>query len=195
MESNDRKEFSALLKATLEVYGSQLSAEAVSIWWVALSRFEIEQVRHALSLHIQSNKFPPRPADVIAAIQSNDGRPGAEEAWASMPRDEATTVVWTEEMAQAWGVALPLLEQGDQVAARMAFSERYRTLVQQARSRLEPARWTVSLGTDQGGRERPLLEAVERGRLPYAHVAALLPYREDVGKNVLAMIKQKALTK
>ena len=110
-----------------------------------------------------------------------------------MPRDESATVVWTQDMASAWGIALPLLEEGDQVAARMAFVEQYRKLVQAARDRGEPARWTPSLGTDVGGRERALMDAVERGRLTAPHVAGLLPHR-DAGTDarLLELITDRA---
>lgn len=109
-----------------------------------------------------------------------------------IPRDEAASVVWTEEMAQAFGVAIGLLEEGDQVAARMAFLERYRTLVQSARNAGELVHWTPSLGTDRLGREAALIAARDKGRLTHAHVAGLLPHREEQSGKVLAMIKAKA---
>lgn len=42
-----------------------------------------------------------------------------------LPRNEADTAVWTQEMADAWRVALPLIRSGEIVAARMAFKEAY----------------------------------------------------------------------
>ncbi len=50
-----------------------------------------------------------------------------------LPYDESTSVVWTDEMCQAWGVAAPLLEDGDKVGARMAFKESYARLIEEAR--------------------------------------------------------------
>lgn len=108
-----------------------------------------------------------------------------------IPRDEASSVVWTEEMAQAFGVAHPLLTEGDQVAARMAFLERYRALVQQARDRGEPVRWIPSLGHDLTMREAALLDAAQKGRLTREHVAGLLPRREQPPARLLAMIADR----
>lgn len=195
MNANDKRNFGTMLSAIMDVYGHTASAAATGVWWSALERYSIEQVRSSLSAHVQdpvSGKFQPKPADIIGRLQLDDGRPGAEEAWAMMPRTEEVTVVWTEEMAQAWGAALPLLQEHDQVAARMAFAERYRVLVQKARDRGMPAKWSPSLGTDEAGRERALMDAVEQGRLPAQHVAGLLPFRETEVKNVLKLIQQKA---
>lgn len=193
MNQNEKRDFGVLLSAVLDVYGANSTAAGVGIWWAALERFPLEAVRGALSAHVQDSvagKFAPKPADIIGKLQAMDGRPGPEEAWSMIPRDEATSVVWTDEMSQAFGVALPLLEEGDQIAARMAFLERYRTLMQKARDSGEPVNWWPSLGTDQRGREVALLEARDKGRLTHEHVAGLLPHR-DVG-NLLDQIKQKA---
>jgi hypothetical protein len=108
----------------------------------------------------------------------DDGRPGPEEAWAMLPHDEYKTVVWTEEMSGAWGVAYPLLNEGETVAARMAFKESYNRLVTEAREKRVPAKWTASLGHDKAGREVVLLEAMQKGRLTANQVQGLLPYHE-----------------
>lgn len=105
-----------------------------------------------------------------------------------IPRDEAASVVWTSEMAQAWGVAAPLLAQGDGVAARMAFLERYRALVQLGRDAGVPPQWTPSLGHDPLGRESALIEAAERGRLSASHVAVLLPHRDQPNQRLQALL-------
>lgn len=176
MKAGDRKEFSAVLAATMEVFGANLSAEAAGIWWTALERFDVREVRRALSLHIQTSKFAPRPADIIAAMQANDGRPGPEEAWAIVApsiSDERVTIVWTPEMQRAFGAALHLSD--DTVAARMAFTEVYKRELSRARADGEPVRWQASLGTDAAGREGPLMDAQRMGRLSASHVAGLLP--------------------
>jgi len=195
MNHNDRQVFGELLKAVLDVYGSAPGVAGVSIWWAALERFPLDAVRAALSAHVQdavAGKFAPKPADVIGRLHAMDGRPGPEEAWSMIPRDEAASVVWTQEMAQAWGTARLLLDEGDQVAARMAFLERYRQLVQGARDKGEPAKWMPSLGFDQSGREAVLIEARDRGRLTAAHVAGLLPQRDEQSGRTLALIQKRA---
>lgn len=116
----------------------------------------------------------------LEAITSriDDGRPGVEEAWAMLPHDEYKTVVWTDEMVSAWAVALPLIEEGEAIAARMAFKEAYSKAVIQARESRVPVKWTASLGHDKNGRESVLVEAIEKGRLTAPQVKVLLPYHE-----------------
>lgn len=101
------------------------------------------------------------------------GHPGPEEAWAMCPRDEASTVVWTDEIAEAFGVAAPLLET-DEVGARMAFRETYTRLLQQARDERRRPKWNASLGHDRAGRESALRDAVALGRLSRGHAEAIV---------------------
>jgi hypothetical protein len=184
----------ALLQAIAvcaELTRTQLSEAAVRVLVDDLSRYPEAQVLHALSRCRRELRSGLTLADILARL--DDGRPGPEEAWAMIPRDEATSVVWTEEMSQAWGVAQPLLAEGDQVAARMAFLEHYRGIVQAARDRGQPPRWTPSLGHDPAGREEVLVRAVELGRLSAAHVAGLLPHRDAPHPRLQALLASSKL--
>lgn len=195
MNNEDRRQFSELLVATMEVYGMPLGPNAIGVWWAALERYPLSHVRAQLSAHIQDptvGKFAPKPADIIGRLQAFDGRPGPEEAWAIVAPtigDESVSIVWTDEMAQAWGVAREL--EGDRVASRMAFLERYRVLVQEARAQGIAPHWTPSLGHDPTSREAALLDAVAKGRLAQAHVVKLLPYRDVPHPDVQALIDHK----
>ena len=82
-------------------------------------------------------------------------------------------MVWTDPIAQAWGVARHVLP--DRVGARMAFGEAYRRELTQARERWQPARWWASLGWEAAGRVGPVLEAVKCGRLSANQAQELLP--------------------
>jgi hypothetical protein len=176
------------IAVTCELTGTTLSEGAARVLAQDLLRYPEGQVLGALSRCRRELKTKLTLADVISRL--DDGRPGPEEAWSMIPRDESSSVVWTEEMAEAFGAANPLLCEGDQVAARMAFVERYRVLMQKARDEGRPPKWTPSLGTDQLGREGALLEAERKGRLTAEHVSGLLPYREDQGAKLLAKLKQ-----
>ena len=126
-------------------------------------------------------------ADILERIPG--GHPGPEEAWGIVARclnDERVTVVWTDEIAQAFGAALGL--QDDQVAARMAFKETYSRIVAEARDARKPIVWRASLGHDPAGREGPLLHAAELGRLPAAHVAKLLPHLAEPGGSLQKLL-------
>lgn len=141
-----------------------------ALWFRSLIAHDLAVIRGAFDAHVkdpQRGKFVPTPADVIAQIEalSADGRPGAEEAWAMVPQSEAETVVWTKEMAEAYGVAAPLLNAGDRVAARMAFKEAYGRAVTLAKAAGRPPVWLICLGSDWEQRKRALAAAAEAGRI------------------------------
>lgn len=115
-----------------------------------------------------------RFSDILDRIPG--GHPGLEEAWAIVApclNNEDTTIVWTEEMRQAYGVAALLAS--DPIAARMAFREKYTELVFNARATRQQVRWSVSFGYDVGARPAALEKAVALNRISASHAAALLP--------------------
>lgn len=162
-----------LIKAvmvTAEIYGKGFSREAAEMFVEDISGHPTPALLRALALCRRELRTFPTAADVIARI--DDGRPGVEEAWAMLPKSEADSVVWTDEMAEAAGVASKL---EDPVAARMAFREKYLALMTDARRVRKPIRWTPSLGFDKKGQEAALRDAVDRMRLSPSQAAALLP--------------------
>lgn len=173
------------IAVTAELTGTQLTEPAARIMAADLSLYPEAQVLAALERCRRELKGRLTIAEVVSRLE--DGRPGAEEAWALCPRDEAATVVWTAEMQQAWGVAQLLIDEGDLVAARMAFIEAYRTLVTRARANREPTLWQPSLGHDVAGREAVLAEAVRMGRLPKGYLQ--LSYRGEPPAAVLEGVK------
>lgn len=126
---------------------------------------------------------------VVERINQMDGRPSSDEAWALSldARDEIKTVVWCEEMQQAFAVARPLLAAGDEIGARMAFKGAYDRLVAEARQASRPARWSASLGWDKDLQRQALTRAAEQGRLPAPTVEALLPPPADTGPVMAAL--------
>lgn len=181
------------IAVTAEVCGQTLSAAAARTLAADLKGFQETAVLSALSrcrLELQGRL---RAADILARI--DDGRPGAEEAWAMMPASEQASVVWTEEMAQSWGAALPFLNAGDPVAAHAAFRARYDKAVLEARILRKPLQWMPSLGSDASERERVLREAVAKRRLSAAHAESLLPAKSSSGKakQIIAKVKIKRL--
>lgn len=117
----------------------------------------------------------------ISGAGKDDGRPGPEAAWAMCPKDEEASVVWTDEMSEAFASGVrQLLRDGDPIAARMAFREHYQSLLDTARRDGIPVRWSVSLGWDKADRFRALSEAVEKNRLTQSHAMNLLgPQQQD----------------
>lgn len=176
MREADLQPFSELLDAVCGLLSRGTytpSAANAALWFRALAAHELDVVRAGFDAHVrdpQRGRFVPTPADILGQIEgaSADERPGPEEAWAICRPgfDENATIVWTEEMRTAWRAALPLMEAGQEIAARMSFRECYEALVNAARRERRAVRWEASLGRTAELREPALAEAAERGRLP-----------------------------
>jgi len=170
----------SLLKAiavTAELTDTDLSESAARVMAEDLSSFPENQVLGALVKCRRELKGKLRISEVLDRL--DDGRPDANEAWAMIPKSESASVVWTREMAESFGIALPLIEDGDHVAARMAFIESYKSKCADARNNGVSVKWEPSLGHDRNGREHVLLAAVQKGLLTQEHAAKLLPYHEQ----------------
>jgi len=173
MVEADAPEFFALVNDTWALKGQVATSGQKALMFAALSHFPLVEVRAGLMAHIRDPKrgqFLPMPADVIAQIVgmvADDGRPGPEEAWAEAfkARDERITVVWTTETAEAFAIASPILQAGDEVGARMAFKEAYVRLVGEARELRRPGAVLATLGDDREQRDRVLLPHVLAGRI------------------------------
>jgi hypothetical protein len=165
------------LAVTAEVMGAEFSEGAAIAIASDLSQYPLPAVLLALRRVRLECKGRMSLADIISRI--DDGRPGADEAWAMIPVDERGSCVWTMEMAEAWGIAYPLIVEGDRIGARMAFRDAYTRIVADSRAHLRKVQWMPSLGRDQRGREEALAEAVEKGRLSQTHAQSLLPSGAD----------------
>ena len=176
MHKADYPKFSATLDGICSLLSRgnyRPNETSTALFFKFLDRYELPTVLAALDAHCrdeQRGKFPPVPADVIFQIDQmapSDGRPSADEAWpiALTASDENRTLVWTDEMAQAWGIARPVVEAGDEVGARMAFRAAYNRLVEEARQLKTPAKWTPSIGHDKSQRDAVLRVAVEQGKI------------------------------
>ena len=180
MKQADFDEFARIYDAVCGIYGKAVDAVQKTMFFRLLAQHSIETVKLAFEAHCSDTtrgRFAPLPADLLAQIETavaNDGRPGPEEAWALALRadDEARTVVWTAETAEAYGICRVILHAGDEVGARMAFREAYVSRVAAARAKREPVRWSASLGHDQAQQDEALRIAVETGKLPAAYLPA-----------------------
>jgi len=167
---------SAVIEAiavTAELCGRTFSPAAAMVFAGDLDGFDERAILSALTRCRKEVRGMLTVQDVVSRI--DDGRPGVEQAWAMLPHDEESSTVWTDEMTQAWGICLPLLNDGDRIGARMAFKEAYTKQVADARDRKTPPKWTVSFGRDVGGRQAALIEAVRNNRLGLNHAVQLLP--------------------
>jgi hypothetical protein len=172
------------IAVTAELTGTTLSEAAAELLVEDLEAYPEAQVLKALQQCRKELKGRLTPAQIIERI--DDGRPGVEEAWAMLPRSEDQTVVWTEEMAEAYSpIRFLILE--DEIAARMAFKEVYTAKLSEVRASFKPVNWTASVGHDPMGRQGPIIEAVQKGRLPAAYAQKLLPDADiDTGQTLIA---------
>lgn len=171
------------IAVTAELCGRVFSPAAAMMFAGDLDGFPDAAIISALSRCRKEVRGLLTVQDVISRI--DDGRPGVEEAWAMIPRDEESSVVWTTEMAQAFGVAAPLLQEGDKIAARMAFKEAYAKLVAEARDAKAPPQWQPSFGGDASGRQLALIDGVRANRLSLSHAVSLLGAHPDLQEGLL----------
>jgi hypothetical protein len=178
MEAADRPKFAAVLSRTFRTQRQPVpEPEIIDVWWTKLEAFPIEAVAAAFSKHLDVSEFAPTPAAILKHLpRESDGRPGADEAWAIAlrSRDERDTVVWTEEIAEAFEAAKPVLD-GDEIGARMAFRDAYTRICERNRVANQSAKWVVSQGFDAARREEVVSQAVRAGRLSLTHAIAAVP--------------------
>ena len=160
---------------TAELTGAKLSARAKEAIVTHLSQYPEAAVLSALARCELELRYPLTLAAVIERLA--DGHPSPETAWAMVAKlTEDDSIVWTEEMAAAYGLVQHL---DDRVAARMAFLEQYRDTLAIARAAHRPPRWVASLGWDPTKREGVLRAALVEGKLLPAVVQAALPPAEN----------------
>jgi hypothetical protein len=204
MKQSDFQEFSAMLDAVCGLLsrGQYVpNATNTALWFRSLQAHDIAAVRAAFDAHVRDpnrGRFVPVPADILSFLERDD-RPGPDEAWATAlgAKEEAVTVVWTEETAKAWAAAQPVMQSGDEIGARMAFKDSYGRLVAEARLRRTPVRWVTSWGWDAKGRHDAIEKAVAVGLLPMSEMQALpAPAATEIPEGIrerLLQLREKIL--
>lgn len=174
------------VKVTYAMLNQEVTDLQVAATVEKLKGYPVSDVQVALS-RCQDELKKMAFADILDRIPG--GHPGPEVAWATIARamnNENLTLVWTDQMREAYGVASQLSD--DPVQARMAFKEQYQESVKQARQAGLKPRWTVSLGHDPKGREGALLEAVSKGQIAYDYAKTLVPMLPAPSKQTLEII-------
>lgn len=72
MQPNDKPTFVRLITDVLAFYKQDASPFALSVWWQACQKFDIEQVRKALTQHAmdaERGQFAPKPADLVRQLE------------------------------------------------------------------------------------------------------------------------------
>lgn len=160
---------------TAELIGAPLTDGGLEAMVEHLSAYETGAVLDALARCQVECRGRLALGDVIDRL--DDGHPGPETAWAMVARlDDDASVVWTEDIAQAFGVVRRMLD--DRVGARLAFLEDYRKRLAKARRDKRTPVWWASLGHDPAGRAAAVQEAFKLNRLTAAQVQGCLPPHE-----------------
>lgn len=148
--------------------GNVITASTAMMMADDLADYSLPELGRALRACRREVKGRLSVSDVIQRCQAEDGRLAKDEAWAVglESSDEYGTAVMTWEVQQAMIPAKVILDEGDQVGARMAFMSAYERLVRESRQVNRPVEWIVSLGFDKDRRVAAINQAVQLGRLP-----------------------------
>ncbi|WP_026083119.1 hypothetical protein [Pseudomonas tolaasii] len=172
-EMNDQQVagLAAAICATAEAMGQEMNPGTAAMMAEDLCAYPVPVVKGALKACRFEVKGKLAMADILQRVQSSDGRPGKDEAWAiaMTTNDEFETVVLTDEIQLALAAAKPILDGGDKIGARMAFIDAYQRFVRQAREDAKPVNWHVSVGFDANRRIQAITKAVELKRIPQEH--------------------------
>lgn len=177
-----------IVKGTYAVLGQDLTDLGLEMMMEDLRPYPLAQVSAALS-RCRKELRRLTLADILERLPGR--HPGPEEAWAMVSsgmREASITVIWTDEMRVAFGLAHALAEHP--IGARMAFKEHYLQLVSEARARGETPQWSASLGTDKAQRELAILEGIKAGRLSEEYAQKLLP-RDTISTEEAASVLEQ----
>ena len=158
---------------------TQLTPIVMKIWLGHVREYTADQVLDAV-MKYTSKQFAKTLdiADFLTCLPGRMKRLSADEAWAlaMQAMNEDDTVVWTNEIARAWGVCREVMP--DKVAARMAFRDAYNRISDEGGKPVIE----VSRGTDSGLYKSRIESAVASGLLPPTHSAALMLENKSAGE-------------
>jgi hypothetical protein len=152
------------LGATMELSGQQIRPAALALLASDLSHIDKPLLRMALARIRAEHKGRSSPAPCCSTwTMPWAGCCRRKPTLALSSSDDSATIVWTNEIADAWTVAAPLLRAGDKFGARQAFVEAYGRITGEARALRQHPVVQVSLGHDPRAHPR-LQEAMTAGR-------------------------------
>ena len=75
MTDLDRQPFATALLGLAETFGAELSEAQIEGYWTALNHLPLDQVRSGIFHTMQSCRFLPKPAEIIAASKAMREQP------------------------------------------------------------------------------------------------------------------------
>lgn len=175
MNQSDAPAFFQLLDTTYDLIGvgpaKIISPAAKAMFFTDLQAYPLHLIEAALQAHRvdpDRGRFTPKPADIASQIERRRAVQwlGADEAWAQVPKVEGQPGILNEVTAQALAVAAPLLAEGDDVAARMAFKSTYNRLTERAKLEKRAPQYFLSPGGTFEEQQAVLADAERQGLLP-----------------------------
>lgn len=183
MDCSDKTALGKVLTRLGLNYGRAINDEMVDLFYDALQEYDLDAIRHAASQLVKTHKHFPVIADFIDLLDDTGHQHlGADKAWSVAIRmlNDDDTVIATDEIRMAWAAALPVLQLGDEIGARMAFRDAYNRM-----DKTQPPKWNISPGNDARLRRERVVEAVRLGRLE-SSVLVVYPDIPECQPDVLA---------
>lgn len=152
---------------TAEVLGYAITPTAAAVMADDLSAYPLAALKLALTRVRAEHAGKLTPKVVIERLEALAGRLTPNEAWAValQAKDERATVLWTDEMQEAWALAALVAGSGDKVGTRMTFLAAYERITSLARTAHRLPKVLMSFGSDCELRALALRNAWERGQL------------------------------
>lgn len=168
MTLEEKEQVLRTLVATAEVMGGEMKPTTALVMAQDLDEYPFHEVMTALNRVRKEATGKLTLKAIIDMLSPGRDWLSANEAWSlALPAaDERNTVVWTREARDAFNIALPLLEEGDKIGARMAFIAAYDRNVSIAKAAGGAPSVEVSEGWDKQLRAVAVDQAVNRGLLP-----------------------------
>lgn len=168
MTTQEQERLIMALMATAEVMGNEIKPNVALIMVDDLSMYPLADVLQSLVRVRREHSGKLTLKLILDILSPLAGWLSANEAWAlALPAiDEKSTVVWTPEIAKAFEVARPILEDGDKIGARMAFIPAYDRIINQAKLENRTPSYEVSAGWCPHNRDLAIQNAVTVGLLP-----------------------------
>lgn len=168
MTLEEKEQVLRTLVATAEVMGGEMKPTTALVMAQDLDEYPFHEVMTALNRVRKEATGKLTLKAIIDMLSPGRDWLSANEAWSlALPAaDERNTVVWTREARDAFNIALPLLEEGDKIGARMAFIAAYERSVSIAKAAGGAQNVEVSEGWDKQLRAVAVDQAVNRGLLP-----------------------------
>lgn len=168
MTLEEKEQVLRALVATAEVMGGEMKPTTALVMAQDLDEYPFHEVMTALNRVRKEATGKLTLKAIIDMLSPGRDWLSANEAWSlALPAaDERNTVVWTREARDAFNIALPLLEEGDKIGARMAFIAAYERSVSIAKAAGGAPNVEVSEGWDKQLRAVAVDQAVNRGLLP-----------------------------